>query len=684
MDACVREDGGIDLVFAGKAVIRDLTFRLRLRGSSLSAKELKATPWEEISGSDALGNFRSLRRKLSYGEDKLFEEQVFVYEGAVRYELRFRSEIDGLLGSPDFRDPAIWAPLFTLSPNASYFLYTFGLDGEGGEQPGGYWPEALWVKVHQGLPTKPFAPLVVSEENGALAVAPGEFFLLSPLASSPYGVGRALAGDFEKIPAETVLSAWFVPGKDPGEALRRLGELFLALGKKERPRPDFSPLLSRLGYWNAYGSYYTELIHPMEERILEALAAEFRAKGIPVGYFGLDLWYPYERIGQALEFRPDRKKYPRGLRSVREETGIPFVLHLSALSPRNSYGANGEDPEVYTQIAAELKRQGGIAVWHDWLRTWQFLTPQLLRDPWKGERWFSGMCRAFQEAGLPVLLCMQTMGMVLAATREQNVIAARSYTDHLFSLRLALGRAAKTDPHIAKAWQKPVHIWLQNLLVGYVQWTLGLAPFHDLFLSRKHPGFGGERHMEDAMLRALSAGPAGFGDACGLADPKLLLRLVLPDGRLAQPARPPEPIWSTLESQTPVFWSETPAGEARWIYLLVLNLSEEEKVVELSPPVDGEFLPWDPLSQNISSLRVRVPPEGLAYRVLLPRVGEAWLLGFPELLVPMPALAQVEIAWEYKKWRISVPNGVGLHAVFETGKMVPAEEVRGVEVRRRG
>ncbi len=680
MNVLVHEDGHVELVLAGKTILRGFDFFLRLHGAALSVKDLVASPWEEHRESDQFGAFRCFKRRLFLEDAELLEERLFVYDRVLRYEVRFLTEISGLLGSRDFLDPAVWCPLFFPSSEASYFLCTFGLDGEGGDYPGGYWPEATWGKVGQGFPARPFAPLVVYGEDGAVAVAPGELFLLSPLGAFYQGVGRALAGEFPKIPAGTILSTWFVAGKDPGEALRGLGEILLVPKGKWKG----SPLLSRLGYWNAYGSYYTELIHPMEEKILRSLAAEFRAKGIPVGYFGLDLWYPYERIGQALAFRPDGKKYPRGLHTIREETGIPFVLHLSALSSRNAYGTDGADPQIYEAVGKELRRQGGIGVWHDWLRTWQFLTPALLQDPWAAERWFSGMCREFREVGLPVLLCMQTMGMVLASTTEPNVISARSYTDHLFSLRLALGRAAKTDPHIVRAWKKPVHIWLQNLLVGYVQWALGLAPFHDLFLSRKHPGFGGEQAWEEAVLRALSCGPVGFGDACGMADPQLLLRLVLPDGRLAQPARPPEPIWPTLGSATPVFWTETRVGELTWLYVVILNLGEEEKEVRIDPPVEGGFLSWDPRGRCLDSLNVRVPPATLAYRVLLPELHGAWLLGFPELLVPMPAEAQAELGRREGKWRISLPKGLGPFWAFEHGKMVPVEELGGMEVQRRG
>jgi len=682
VEVSIEKNGQVKIGWAGKTKGTGFAWALRLRGGRLTSRDIGATPWVEEQGADCFGTFRSWRRSFLWKGKELLEDRVFLYEGALRHEIHFPHGLSDPQGSRDFLRPAIWVSLFSPASDLAYFLCTFGLDGEGGDFPGGYWPEARFGLVSQGLPQKPFAPLVIHDEEGAVAIAPGELFLLSPLGLHEGRVGRALSGDFPMIPAGTVLSTWFAFGKDPGEALRRLGEVLLRAGEKERPNPHSTPLLSRLGYWNAYGSYYTELIHPMEEGILRALSAEFRAKKIPVGYIGLDLWYPYERIGQALVFQPDPRKYPRGLGALREELGIPFVLHLSALSPRNFYGADGADPAIYEEIAEEALRQGGIGIWHDWLRTWQFLTPALLSDPWRAEAWFSGMCQAFREKGLPVLLCMETMGMVLASTRETNVVAARSYTDHLFSLRPALRRAAKAEPAIERAWQKPVRIWLQNLLVGYVQWALGLAPFHDLFLSRKHPGFGGENAWEEAVLRALSSGPVGFGDACGMADQSLLLRLVLPDGGLAQPDRPPEPLWPTLNSPTPIFWTERVAGDLPWVYLLVLNLGEEEEKVQLPRPYDGEFLVWDPKKRALDGWEILVPAGRLAYRVLVPVVKGAGLLGAPELIVPMPI--QVGIAKEKENLWILAPRGLGLHAVFASGKMVSVEGLRGIAVQRRG
>jgi hypothetical protein len=674
MDVFLRENGAVELGFLGKVWLRGLDLYLRRAGKVLTLRDFQAGPWRE----EFREGRRIWRRRLSLEDEEILEIRVRKEDQVLRIEAEFLTEFLGLQGSLDYTDPAVILPVFLPSPELSYFLCTFGLDGAAGEFPGGYWPEAQLGKVFEGFPQKPWAPLVLWGEGGALAFAPGELFLTSPFVPFGKGFGRALAGDFPAIPKGTVLSTWIAWGETPERALFRLGEKLQAAAPEKKW--EASPLLSRLGFWNAYGSYYTELIHPMEERILLALADKFRTKKIPVGYFGLDLWYPYERIGRAKIFRPDPRKYPAGLAAVREKTGLPFVLHLSALSKENLYGVDGTDPSVYEEIAEEVLRQGGVAVWHDWLRTWQFVTPKLLSDPWAAEGWFRGMCRAFRKAGLPVLLCMQTMGMVLASAAEPNVVSSRSYTDHLFSQRLALAKAKAAEPGIEKAWARSVDIWKQNLLVGFVQWAFGLRPFHDLFLSSLHEGFGGEHAAEEAALRALSCGPVGFGDALGKADPELLGRLLLPGGFLAQPEHPPIPVWPTLFTETPQFWSVRRAGEAAWVYWVGLNLGKEERRVRVEIPLLGDFLVWDPWRKELASDSFPIPPEGLAYRVFLPARGEVGLLGLPELLVPAPGRLLWEVRWE-GKWIWEASRDDPPLWALRRGRIVPAEEV--LELRRR-
>lgn len=627
--------GDLGLRLSETVELGKLSFSLRLAGKVLGPEDFLSSSWEPFSGTDAVGRFWGFRRRLFLDGAPFLEIRALSYGDVAKVEGEFLTEVQGVCGSLDFQDPAVIFPEFRVPPGLSFFLCTFGLDGAYGEHPGGYWPKALFGRVPD-FPRKPFAPVVLFDGEAAVALAPGELFLGSPLLARSDRIGRALAGDFPTIPRGTVLSLLLAAGPDPGQALARLGHVFLSRSGKSRPDPQSTPLLSRLGYWNAYGSYYTELIRPMEERTLLALAAEFREKRVPVGYFGLDLWYPYRRIGQALEFRPDKKKYPRGLAAIARETGIPFVLHLSALSPENAYGADGADPAGYEEIASELQRQGAIAVWHDWLRTWQFLTKKLLSDPWAAEAWFSGMAKVFRAVGLPVLLCMQTMGMVLASAAEANVVAARSYTDHLFSLRLALREAARrTRPEIVEAWVRPVEIWVQNLLVGLVEWAFGLAPFHDLFLTREHPGFGGEHAQEEAVLRALSCGPVGFGDQLGLADQDLLRRFILPEGTLAHPDRPPFPVLETLGADLQAFWTLRQAGEATWVYYLVLNTAKEPLSLRFDPPLAGEFLVWDVLNSRVAfGINGQLAPGRLAYFVLAPLRAGIAPLGLADKFVP--------------------------------------------------
>ena len=132
-------------------------------------------------------------------------------------EAEFLTEFSGLQGSLDYMDPAVVLPVFLPAPELFYFLCTFGLDGAAGEFPGGCWPEARVGKVAEGFPKRPWAPLVLWGEGGALALAPGELFLTSPFVPWGEGFGRALAGDFPP----SSRARFFPPGSLGARALKR-------------------------------------------------------------------------------------------------------------------------------------------------------------------------------------------------------------------------------------------------------------------------------------------------------------------------------------------------------------------------------------------------------------------------------------------------------------------------------
>ena len=617
--------------------LRDEPFMLKLEPRLPRAPEgLVAGGWEREAGRDDWGEFTSWRRVYLQGAEPLLSFTLRDYGEAIWLEVELLQAVSGLKTTDSFAEPCIYAPAFSFPAEREFLAVTYGLDGSGGGYPGGYWPTAVLGRGPGELPAQALAPLVLYSQTGALAIAPANWFLTSALARIPGGVARGLHGSVGELPAGFKLATLIALGDEPFSALRVLGRLLRSRG--EPGGMEGHPLLTRLGWWNAYGGYYTELLRPLNAEGLARVVSTLKASQIPLGYLGLDLWYPYEAIGKALRYRADPGKYPEGLRTLRHKWDIPYVLHLSALSERNEYGARGGDPEVYRAIAEDLLAEGGIAAWHDWLRTQQHLTPNLRADPEAAERWFSGLARAFSEAGLPLLLCMHTMGMILASTRHGNVISARSHTDFLFSQRQALAEAARRGHgELLEAWTPPGKLRAQNLLMGAVLSAFGLAPFHDLFLSREHSGLGGDRPWEDAVLRALSCGPVGIGDAPGLTDAGLVGRLLL-NGVLIRPDAPPRPYLPSLKGDVHLYWTERRAQGLTWYYLLALNTTEEERPFKLSLPFDpGEHCAWDGYTgRPVDTLAGVLPSGGMAYFALAPEVGGISPLGYQGKLVPAP------------------------------------------------
>jgi len=102
--------------------------------------------------------------------------------------------------------------------------------------------------------------------------------------------------------------------------------------------------------------------------------------------------------------------------------------------------------------------------------------------------------------------------------------------------------------------------------------------------------------------------------------------------------------------------------------------------MELSLP--GAFLVWDPWRKELTSDSVAVPPEGLAYRVLLPERKGVALLGLADISVPAPGHLSWEIRWE-GKWVWEAGRDDPPLLALREGRIVPAEEAVQL-VRRKG
>jgi len=617
----IENDGRAAIYLDNKALISQIGLRLSQDKEWKSDSEgIVGGSWGSSRGEDEGGSYELWEREFTLDGAPFLSLSLWLYETSLLMRGELLREINHLKREDSFEDATLLVPTFTFPAEMSFFLSTFGLGGINDDYPGGYWPTAKIGRGPRDLPREAFAPLVLFSETGALAISPANLFLTSPLVRMENGVGRGLHGAVDHLPAGTRLETLFAMADDVPNALLNLGDILLARSGKNRLYPDSHPIFSKLGWWNAYGSYYTEPIHRLDEASLQEVIADLKEHDIPIEYLGLDLWYPYEQIGQAIQYVPDVEKYPRGIAPLADKAKLSTVLHLSSLSAKNAYHADGADPSFYHQVAREIASQRGIVAWHDWLRTQQYLTPKLREDPQAAEDWFSGMTEAFADEGVNVLMCMQTMGMNLASTQLPNVVSGRTHTDFLFMQDEALHTLAEHGhPDFLEGFIEPSELHRQNLLMGMVLYSLGMLPFHDLFLTRPHPGLGGDHPEEEAVLRALSCGPVGIGDGPEMVDPDLIDRLLLPDGTLAQPDHPPYPLMETINEEVQAFFTEHNAGAFKWGYLLLLNTSDEELPYAMEPPLAGEYLVWDEFSREVMpEIRGSLGPGRLAYYVLVP------------------------------------------------------------------
>src|SRR5262249_38923569 len=145
----------------------------------------------------------------------------------------------------------------------------------------------------------------------------------------------------------------------------------------------------------------------------------------PVATNGLIGINSYDQVGFARYYQPDAAKYPQGLQTVFAETGLPFLLHMSAFDLANGYldsyqfvveegSSYPADPQVYRDLAREFKDWGAMGIWPDFLRTQLQNCRSLRCHMGLADAWFDGLVRSMAQEGLEVMLCMPTIGHYLA------------------------------------------------------------------------------------------------------------------------------------------------------------------------------------------------------------------------------------------------------------------------------
>lgn len=677
-----RRGAGVGIDYAGETFVEDLGIGLPINNGWRWSFDgsLKLVDEGRGAGKDRLGEYSYVT--LIYTAPGLLDDMPLIQQelrtyappgpsGQLLIETKVLEEIRGTYLEDSFYSTTFNSPVLLLPKDLNFLAYTWGLMGAESSRDGGHFPEAVAGTGLQNIPSKlrtagyspredlhntaekPFCPLVLYNDTGrTLVISPFNHFLISPLRTietpSGQGVARGFHGSVDVLPKGTTSRTALVFGDGVVETMAKWGDWLLKVGEKSRRLPTDNPLLGGIGFWNCFGGYYTELFRKVDERVLKELAAHFSEEDIPVSYFGLDLWYNYGQVGFARNYREDQRKYPRGLGPVYEETGVPYLLHMSAFESPNDYLDHYEfavdqdssyptQRKFYEDLAQEFKVRGAIGIWPDFLRT-QLQNSKTLRNHiGEADRWFDDLAGAFGDQDMVMMMCMPTVGHYLASTRHQNIVAVRTHSDYLNHQKNQV-EALRHTGQIRNflPFQQSVR---HNVLVSLLAHSLGLCPSFDVFLTnRTHPeGFSEPNAESEALLRAMSAGVVAVGDKAGFIDKEIIGKLCFPDGRTSRPDHPPLPVVGTLQSEVLAFYTTTTVSAWKWIYLALFNIGEararyELDISEIDGGNDGRAI-YDYFAGKVThsnEVEGDLEPGQGHYYVVMPQVGWAGFLGFPD------------------------------------------------------
>ena len=673
----IRVDGGISISYGGMEFVASLGVGLPINGAWLWSFDGSLKLVEESRGSrrDRLGTYDYFAllysAPLLFGEDvPLLRQEVRTYGGSrVLIETTALEDVRGTYLSDSFFETTWNSPVLLFPEDLNFLAYTWGLIGLESSRDGGHFPEAVTGSGVSNIPArlkaagyspredlstiadKPFCPLVLYDGEGRTMVAsPFNHFLISPMrvVQTPAGPGvaRGLHGSVNVIPKGTTTSTALVFGQGVEETMSKWGDWLLEVGGKSRDLALDGPLLGGIGFWNCFGGYYTELFRSMDEGVLRELAQHFQRAGIPISYFGLDLWYNFDQVGFAKSYSPDATKYPRGLGALHRETGLPYLLHMSAFESPNDYIGRHEfaldrasayptQRTLYDELAKDFQESGAIGIWPDFLRTQLQNCSSLKNRIGEADRLFDDLCQAYGDRELGVMMCMPTIGHYLASTRHDNVVAVRTHTDYLNHQKSQVeALTASGQVRNLMSLQQSIR---HNVLLSLLAHVLGLRPSYDVFLTNtQHPeGFADPNASTEALLRAMSAGVVAVGDQVGYLDRDIVGRLCFPDGRTSRPDHPAVPVISTLQSEVLGFYTTTILGSSRWVYLALFNVGERRASYALDVRElcgDRDVLVYDYFGAEVLETYVlegELEPAQGRYFVLVPKTGEIAFLGFP-------------------------------------------------------
>ncbi len=335
-------------------------------------------------------------------------------------------------------------------------------------------------------------------------------------ASSVAADGSLSTGISTKIPA---LPAGFTHhallayGAGINATFLKWGQGLTDLSGKKRPANDADPLLKSVSYWTDNGATYYYNPDGTYIDTLNAVNAEFTAKGVALGSLQLDSWwYPkgptdiWSDHQGIWTYTAAPELFPNGLADFQKNLGIPLIAHsrwIDAKSPyRTNYQMSGDvsiDPKFWEDTGDYLKSAGVAVYEQDWLAN-AAKTAFNLTDP---AAYLGNMAKSMASRGITIQYCTGAPSHYLQSTLYSNVTSVRDSNDRFGSDR-----------------------WTDFFYSARMASALGTWPFTDVFMSSE---------TNNLIAATISAGPIGLGDPKGALNADNLLKAARTDGVIVKP-----------------------------------------------------------------------------------------------------------------------------------------------------
>jgi hypothetical protein len=357
--------------------------------------------------------------------------------------------------------------------------------------------------------------LYFDDSANAFMVSPATNYMVASMSTGANGaIASGINSAITSLPAGLTHATALVYGAGIDSTVQTWGRFMTSLSGKKRPANDADALLKQVSYWtDNTATYYYNPGGPSYTDTLDAINAEFNAKGVTLGSMQLDSWwYPkgpdnsWSSHGGIWTYTAAPDLFPNGLAGFEAGLGLPLITHarwIDAASPyRTQYAMSGDvivDPAWWEMVASYLQSSGVATFEQDWLGANAHANVNLT-DPFA---FMDNMAASMARHGITVQYCMGEPKHFLQSTKYNNATTARTSEDGFTSGR-----------------------WTEFVYSGRFASAVGLWPFTDVFQS------GDTNNM---ILAVLSAGPVGVGDALGSLSRANLIKAARPDGVIVKP-----------------------------------------------------------------------------------------------------------------------------------------------------